>query len=200
LKRYTFASDSRVIKSLATTVAKMAPSKSAAPQALPYSECLKTELFNKLRKVQQYRNAQFELAEIAVTEDIHVLQHWVKEYKLIQIRQHVESLKSAECLLFEPQKILLSDGSYTIVTPPVLERVGDTLIVIEGNTRLFHCLATGVKNVKAVIVNNVTAPLPTAPFSIGRIKLTSSTKTLEANFSQIDKSLFRKIEEAVHSP
>ncbi len=200
VRLYTASCDAPVLSSLWSLIAGQSAKASDAPPApLPYAECPPGELFERLRRVSQYRHAKFNMEQVQLTPALLVVQQAVKEYKALQIQQLVKEFKEASCALFAPQKVLFPDGSDSILTPPVLERTGDKLVVIEGNTRVFHCYWHGESPISAVVVENVEALLPAKPYSLSDLKLTSATRTLTDNFRDIDRSLFRRIEEAVHS-
>lgn len=199
VRMYTHSNDEPVLTSLASLLNKVATSAPGHPRNLPYRDCTKTELFERLRKVSQYKYAEFEMRQIDVSASLLVLQRSIKEFKLLQIRKHIESLLHASCSLFEPQKIVFDDASESIVTPPVLEELGNKLVVIEGNTRLFHCLCNNIRQIYAVVVRNVESPLPAVPFSIDKLAITSSTVSMNDNFDRMDRSVFRAIEKEVHA-
>jgi hypothetical protein len=199
VRMYTHSNDEPVLTSLASLLNKVATSVSGNARNLPYRDCTKTELFDRLRRVSQYRDASFEIRQIDVSPSLLVLQKSIKEFKLLQIRKHIESLRHASCSLFEPLKVVFNDTSESIVTPPVLEELGDKLVVIEGNTRLFHCLCNNIRQINAVVVRNVESPLPAVPFPIDKLAITSSTVSINDNFDRMDKAAFRAIEKEVHA-
>jgi len=155
-------------------------------------------LFNQLREVPQYKYAKFSLTDIEINDELLIMQRLVKEFKLIQINQFIEDLKSSGIELFYPQRIIFLDGTYTIVTPPVLERLGDKFIVIEGLTRLFYCLQNNYKTMKVIVVEDVQDPLPGKPISITDINLTSGTFSVDEMIQEYDRSLYRYIERKLH--
>jgi predicted acylesterase/phospholipase RssA len=199
VRLYTSDSDPVVIDILSRQVAKFQSPALKMSNNFPYEECTKKEIFSLLKTVKQYRNATFNLCNLDISDDILVLQRTVKEYKFLQIRQHISDLQSHHCDLFDLRKVAFPDGTHSIVTPPVIENHNGQLILIEGNTRLFHCLARGIDKVTAIIVHNAHPTLPaSSPQKLNSLRITSSTTTLEANYSNVNKSEFRRIEEAVH--
>lgn len=199
-KSYKYSSDPAVLKGVREAIKRLsAPKVIEGGFNYPYVDCPTDELFDRLKRVPQYAEAKFSLRIVELSDEILVLQRSVKEFKLLQIRQHVEDMEKAGCRLFEPKKVQFADGGFSIVTPPVLEKIGDALVVIEGNTRVFYCRQTGRKNICAVVVEGVRGELPTVPRSITAMRLTSSTVTLSENSGPIDHSLFRPIEKEVHA-
>nr|WP_305888665.1 patatin-like phospholipase family protein [Methylomonas sp. SURF-2] len=197
---YSHDGDPAILEMLAESLTGHWTQKPNSKRSLPYERISDLELFNRLKNVHQYAQAKFKLADVEVSDKVLVLQEAVKEFKLLQIKQHIQDLRANSCDLFEVNQVKLLNDSGTIVTPPVLERLNaDTLVLIDGNTRFFHCLASGVKSVRAVIVEDVIAKLPAQhPKPLSSLRLISSTTTLADNYRNVERSLFRKIEEAVH--
>lgn len=199
IRTYDRSSDQAILQMLAERVEDLWTSKPRSPRDLPYVLCDESELFERLSRVPQYAGARIERRQLQLSDDIVVLQNAVKEYKFLQIRHHIENLQTFGCELFDLRKVKLLNGDTSIVTPPVLEKFGTKYVVIEGSARLFHCVANGVTAISAVVVNGVLAKLP-SPIQrpLSSLRLTSSTKSLTENYQQLDRSLFRQIENTVH--
>jgi predicted acylesterase/phospholipase RssA len=196
---YTKSNDPAVLEMLKEKLSTLWKFKRGDRRELPYAPCADVELFRRLRSIAHYATAKFRMAEVEVNDDVLVLQQWVKEFKLLQIKHHMSDLQRNNYDHFELVEVLLPGGGGTIVTPPVLERVGDKLVLIDGNTRFFHCLANGITSVRAVIVDGVTAALPAqSPRSLSTLKLVSSTTNLDEMYKNVNRALFRGIEQAVH--
>lgn len=171
---------------------------SIKPKNIFFQTCSQTELFEKLRCVEQYKYARFSLQIIEIS-DVKFLQRYIKEYKFVQINQLITNLYTdSKFELFEPLKLIFEDGTSSIITPPVLETKGEKLVIIEGNTRIFYCLQSGLSQIKVVIVDNVEEPLPGEPISITDISLTSLTLPLDSLIYKLDRKKFRRIEEKIH--
>ncbi|MDP1980690.1 patatin-like phospholipase family protein [Undibacterium sp.] len=199
LRVYTYSTDSAVLQIIWAELQKLFVRSHPKPSELPYQECIKEELFSLLRTIPQYKNAEILMKNIEVSKDIQVLQKSVKEYKVFQMEDYIKDLNEDGHDLFDLKKIVFDDGSYSIVCPPVLEEMDGQLIVIDGNARLRYCLIHGIKNINAIIISNVKAPLPAEdPQSLNKLSVASTTKTLRSNYKNIDESQFRRIDEAVH--
>lgn len=199
LRVYTYANDSVVLDIVIREVGKYIPSGKSTRLALSFADCPADELFNLLRKIPFYKDAHISIKSIEVSKAILVLQKSVKEFKVFQMERHIEDLRKRDFGLFDLKKVVFGDGSHTIVCPPILEEMDGQLIVIDGNTRLLHCLVNRVKNISVVVVSGVTAPLPASnPRSLSMLNVTSATKTLRSNYKNMDESLFRRIDEVVH--
>jgi len=199
IRSYTRSHDAPVMDLLVSKIAEHLERVPCKRRELPYVECAKDDLFAKLKSVIQYRNANFRVRELEVSDEILVMQETVKEFKALQIRQHIRDLLINDCELFDLRKVDFGDGLFSIVTPPVLEQLGAQFVVIDGSARLFHCLSTGVSRVTAVVVGGVEAALPARnPKKLSTLRLSSSTRTMAANYPNLERSLIRRIEEAVH--
>jgi hypothetical protein len=199
ISTYDASHDRAVINSLTNKLPAPAPNASASSIGqLPFTAVPQDQLFERLRRVSQYRHAEFELRAVKVTPALQVLQKSIKEYKIIQINTLIRAFRERGVALFHPQTVMFSDGTNSIVTPPVIERLGDRLVLIEGNTRAFHCLRQRVEEMTAVVVNEVEAPLPAEPLPLSDVRLTSATTPLANNLRNYDNKQFRKIEECIH--
>ncbi|MGE6140854.1 patatin-like phospholipase family protein [Klebsiella pneumoniae] len=163
-----------------------------------YTPCSDLDLISKLKNVRQYKNSNFSLKDIQVDDNILSMSDSVKEYKVEQIKNFIFDIKNGNRDL-EVYKIELLDGSSSIITPPVLEKINDKFYIIEGNARLFYCFNNGINSIKAVVVENVSDTLPSQKSNpLSKLRLTSLTKTMYQNYTGIDKSKFRHIESAMH--
>jgi predicted acylesterase/phospholipase RssA len=199
LRVYTYANDSVVLDIVSSEVSKFILPKAIKKIDFPFLDCSPEELFDRLRKISFYKNAKISIRSIDVSKEILVLQKSVKEFKVFQMERHIEDLKSLGLDLFDLKKVLLNDGSHSIVCPPILEEMDGQLIVIDGNTRLLHCLVNNVKKITVIVISGVTAPLPASnPRSLSMLNVASATRTLRSNYKDMNESLFRRIDEVVH--
>ncbi|WP_186378793.1 patatin-like phospholipase family protein [Sphingobium sp. B2] len=109
-------------------------------------------LFDLLRRVPQYEKATFELIDLQLDDKLQSMQAEVKEFKLLQIADLAEQFRSEGVALFAPMFAILRDGSESLITPPVVEEVGESLVLIEGHSRAYYCMRLGVPSMKAVRV------------------------------------------------
>src|SRR5690606_41719768 len=58
-----------------------------------------------------------------------------------------------------PVDIFSNGGLVSTITPPVLERWGEDLVSVEGNTRIFYSSRTGRTSIPALVVEGVAQPL-----------------------------------------
>lgn len=198
VKMYNYFNDAPIINLLREKIKKEWFEKSIDNCNLEYIPCSDLEISSKLRNVHQYRNAVFSLERIEVNDSIFSMSESVKEYKVEQVKSFMaDIIKHADT--FGVYKVKLLNGTSTIITPPVLEKINEKYYVIEGNARLFHCLNNGIKFIKAVVVEKVTDSLPSQRSNpLSKIRLTSLTQTMAQNYTGIDPRKFRHIESAMH--
>ncbi|MEI7014076.1 patatin-like phospholipase family protein [Leptospira licerasiae] len=159
-------------------------------------------LFDKLKKVTQYTNSSvtFEIKEVKISE-LKFLTKYVRGYRYRQINNLFEIYVSKKVPLFMPIELCFQNGKSTIVTPPVVEKHGDLLFVIEGNTRLKYLNSLGIKNAHVIQVNNVTEVLPSnGRYNINQILISDKEKIGLDRYNNFDYNKFRKIEKSVRNP
>src|SRR5690242_11893321 len=133
-----------------------------------------------------------------MVEDIRFLIRFVEGYKYRQIQYLFEVYRKQGLDLFEVVDVNLKNNNYTIITPPVIEKHGNSYILIEGNTRIFYALKNDIKEVKCVVIEGVEAPIPSKG-NFRKKDLLLIDKDLRGNtrFPDFDLEGYRKIEEAV---
>jgi len=199
VKVYSFYSDAPIIDLLKEKIESEWSYNNSSIGKLNYTNCSDIELTSKLRNVWQYKNATFILDKVAVNDNIFTMSESVKEYKVSQIKSILNQLSSLGKDIMEVHQVTLLDGSTSIITPPVLEKIGERYFIIDGNARLFYYFNKGIPFIKAVVVENVSQGLPSQHLNpISKVRLTSLTRTLSQNYVGLDESKFRRIEEAVH--
>jgi predicted acylesterase/phospholipase RssA len=159
---------------------------------------LPSDLFAALRRVPQYADASFAIEEISFDKRLRVSQTHIKEFKLLQVEKLVGELDHSGFDLFAPCQYKLSDGSFSIITPPVLEMTAQGPVIIEGHTRAFYMAQLRKDRFRAVVVSNVREPLPVAPLPFSEMRIADSTMTATAILPNYEKRLFRHIEMALH--
>jgi hypothetical protein len=197
---YSAAIDRSVLRALISQLGPLPSSGSRlAATALPFKACDLLQLYHRIRSVPQYRSSEIKLITLEVSGDLLIMQKWIKEYRLLQIQQLVETFRDDGIELFHPQMVVFEDGTDSIVTPPVLEDIGNGFVLIEGSTRLFYCLKKGIQHIKAIVVSNVSDPLPGRPVRLSEVKTTSSTVSVDQMIEGYAQAHYRRIEDHVHS-
>ncbi|MGY4399294.1 patatin-like phospholipase family protein [Bradyrhizobium sp. USDA 3315] len=157
------------------------------------------DLYQELRRVPQYVDANFTMEDVPFDRKLRVSQTHIKEYKLLQIDKLIRELESNGFDLFAPCRYLLPDGSFSIITPPVLEITPNGPVIIEGHTRAFFLAQMRKNRFRAVVVSGVREPLPVEPRPFSEMRIADHTMTASAILPNIDMRLFRYIETALHS-
>lgn len=125
--------------------------------------------------------------------------YWlVKEFRLLQIEKLVHQLEQSGFDLFAPCQYRLFDGSSSIITPPVLEMTPLGPVIIEGHTRAFYLSQLRRDRFRAVVVDDVSEPLPVMPRAFSELRVASGTMTASDILPGYDKGLIRHIEAALH--
>lgn len=159
-------------------------------------------LFNHLRNVNQYEsvNVKISIESLNIEELIFITQY-VRGYKYRQIAYLFELYENYNVPLFESAKLILKEDNYTLVTPPVIEQIGNKYYVIQGNTRLLYAYKHGLKSINCIVAKGVTQTLPsTGRFSIKEVILSDKEVIGENRYNRFDYSTFRKIESSVRDP
>lgn len=160
-----------------------------------------TQLFTLLKRgVKQYGDERvtFALKNVSLADsNVTLLVRRIRSYKFRQIGFLPALYRKFALTFCEPAEILV-DGSYvSTIVPPVMEAWGNSLVSIEGNTRVFYLRRNDVGTVSAIVVSGVTEPLPATPVSPEKALL--STYELDIRLRMQDGSIdnFRSIERAI---
>lgn len=149
--------------------------------------------------VSQYKNSNVKLEHKKVkTEDLMLISKYTREYKYEQIKYLVRLYKSAKINLFKAGAVELLNGQKTYITPPVVEKTTEGLVVIEGNTRATYCHLNKRKTFNCILVSGVEHELPGKPWPINEVAVTSRTLSASERIEGFDYSKFRHIERSVH--
>ncbi len=200
VRLYRSRHDLPVIRNLGSALASQvqARGKGSAGRAEISIVPLEPEaLFKALRKVPQYAEASFAIEEVPL-DRLRVSQTHIKEFRLIQIERLIAELEKSGFDLFAPCQYKLPDGSFSIITPPVLEMVPQGPVIIEGHTRAFYIAQSRRDRFRAVVVSNASAPLPVTPRPFSEMRIADGTMPAKKILPDYDETLFRQIEAAVH--
>lgn len=159
-------------------------------------------LFKQLRSVTQYKDPNIKIVIKPIQiENLTFITQFVRGYKYRQIAYLYDLYRRFDVQLFESAKLILKNDEYTLITPPVIESIGDKLYVIEGNTRLLYAYKAGIKNVNCIVIDGIKDGLPsTGRFSIKEVILSDKEVIGDDRYNRFDYSNFRKIESAVRDP
>lgn len=201
-KYYHGKEDIDVIKLLHVNLLKFFNNGKYLNVLISFSPGTEDELFKKLKKVKQYENRQVSLDyEELKIEDLTFITKYVRGYKFRQIENIFDIYKSRGVEIFSPMKVNLADNKSTLITPPIIEKHGDSYYVIEGNTRLTYLFKSGVKTINTIVVKNVSEGLPSSgKYRINELLITDKEAVGKDRYDEFDYEKFRKIEKSVRDP
>lgn len=159
-------------------------------------------LIHEIRQVSQYNNPSIVIGmQNLNVSDLIFLNKYIRAYKFRQIEIMFDSFKKSGIEPFKPAKLNLKDGKYTLITPPVVEKIGDKYFVLEGNTRLVYAYKNGCKQINCLVVNGVIDPLPSAGrYKVKEVILSDKEVIGDKRYDNFDYANFRKIESSVRNP
>ena len=160
------------------------------------------ELRSNLMTISQYSTSKIDISIRWINvDDIQFLTRFVRGYKYRQIQYLFEQYRKFGLELFEVAKLNLIGNRYTLLTPPIIEKHGDSYILIEGNTRIYYALKNEIKEVKCAVIEGVESPLPSkGDFKKKDLLLTDKDLKGNARFPDFELDGYRHIEEAVRNP
>lgn len=162
------------------------------------------DVIKKISNVEQYKNKNIYLSEVDVSKILFITRI-IKSYKYSQISRLFSEYEKAGVEPFSPAKIqyLSSSGIVSmLVAPPVVEKVGDSYLVVEGNSRLTYLIRhMKRKVVKVVVVEGVDAALPASGRFFHKALIVSDKDGQgEGRYDGFKFPNFRWIEKAVRNP
>src|SRR5205814_1174187 len=133
--------------------------------------------------------------------EVIFLTRYVRGFKYRQIYNLFDLYSKFGIPYFEPTSLKLLDEKYTIITPPVLEKIGEKYYILEGNTRITYAFRNSIQSIRCVIVEGVNDPLPSkGEYTAKEILLSDKNIIGEDRYDEFDYSRFRKIEKAIRNP
>jgi predicted acylesterase/phospholipase RssA len=196
---YTGRTDQGVLIPLYRHVHSLVPGQRECPDAAPLEPADHYEFINRLRKnIPVYRDprVRIEFAEVQI-KSIYLISRFVRACRYQQIGTLIDAYRVAGLELFAAAKFRLTSGDYSFVTPPVFERSGSNFVAIEGNTRSLHCANNNVAKICAIVVDNVSAPLPGTPIPLKQARITSWKRPPDERIKDFNPNFFRDIERAI---
>lgn len=164
-----------------------------------------TKHIERLKTVSCYSNPRVSFEEVELNiQEAKLMTKYVKSYKYNQIEKLDDFLSSFGLSIFDPSVIKFSDDVELLITPIVIEKHGNSNVVIKGNSRLsyIHRINKGKYRYKAIVANDVSKPLPSIGrnFPISDVIITTKNKEGETRYENWDYRNFRNIEESVRNP
>lgn len=94
-------------------------------------------MINKLKLVKQYDSSIIYFKRINI-DNLYFMHDFVYGYKYRAMDELIRLYNKANLEVFHPAEFVLANGKTSLITPPIVERHEDKLIVISGLTRLFY--------------------------------------------------------------
>jgi predicted acylesterase/phospholipase RssA len=197
---YEGVSDFEVIKLMRNQFSSLL--KSIPKVKLSIEEVQEETLIKEIRNVHQYNKPSVNISiQELNAKDLTYLNNYIRAYKYRQIETLFHYFKKSGIDFFDSSKLVLKDEKYTLFTPPVIEKIGDKLFVLEGNTRLVYAYRNGITNIKCIVVNGVTDELPSdGRYNVKEVMLSDKEIIGEERYDNFNYSAFRKIESSVRNP
>jgi hypothetical protein len=157
------------------------------------------ELIAALKLVTQYSLERVKISIERVTlAQLIATSRLTREYKYNQIRHLIDLYRRCGLELFEPAAVELAGGFSSIVTPPVVEEVGEGFVIIEGSTRATFCRDEGILDFKCVVVCGVSDPMPSRTYDLAKVRVTGRALPVSERYDGWQYEHFRHIEVAAH--
>lgn len=151
------------------------------------------------QSVSQYKGDGVNISFTSVpTDDLFIISKYTRSYKYQQLTYLYGIYKQAKIEPFKAFKVLLKDGTFSIATPPVVEKRQEGLVVIEGNTRATYFRNKELQSFPCLLVEGVVDPLPNIPFPISDVRISEQTLAPQQRMNAFEYGNFRHIERAIH--
>jgi hypothetical protein len=151
------------------------------------------------RGIQQYRaeTVKISFKEVEISR-IKVVSTCVKEFKYKQMERFRECLNDLGLPFCGLIGVRLKSGKISPITPPVLEVSGESLVSVEGHTRIMLFRMSGASSLPCIVVSGVTEPLPAVPRDPIYSRIVSHHVSPSQRMLRHNYDFFRKIENAMH--
>lgn len=150
--------------------------------------------FNRvLRAVPQYGNGCVFSLKAAKPADIVPLARFAMVSRLRIASRLLYHFWSSRVLPFET--VLYSeDGKVRLILPPVIEKQGETMYLMDGTHRVLAAMSHQVSSIKCLIVAGESLPpLPCRPGSWEELKVVEGQQPIGKILPDLDPSLFRPL-------
>jgi predicted acylesterase/phospholipase RssA len=187
-----------------TLLLEQAISEGAAPTtSLRLQMANPGRLIELLKKgVNQYVDQRVSIAleevDLQVSRPaVRLIVQRIRSFKYRQMASLAAIYQRFDLPLGAPADVYAGNVHVSTVTPPVLERWGDDLVAIEGNTRIFYLDREGAKTMPALVVSGVAAALPATPVAVRKALLATYQMSQKERMKDHRYDNFRSIEGAV---
>lgn len=197
--RYTNAGHTTVATTLRDSMLKIVGKSPANYVPKVSRQKIETVVGTLKSDIPQYRSPSVVISYATVsTRKLKLISKYTRDYKYTQISNWQHLYKKAGLKCFEAFRVRLKDGTFTIATPPVVEKHGKDYVVIEGNTRATLFYKQKIKKFPCLLITGVTDALPSVPLPIKQVLLSKRELPPTERMRDFDFALFRPIEKAMH--
>ena len=136
-------------------------------------------MINKLKLVKQYESSIIYFKRINI-EDLYFMHDFVYGYKYRAMDELIRLYNKANLEVFHPAEFVLANGKTSLITPPLVEKHDDKLIVISGLTRLFYAYKQNINSVVVAVVEDCNEDTPTeGRYRINELRIKDSPLELQ---------------------
>lgn len=153
-------------------------------------------MINKLKLVKQYNTSIIYFKRINI-EDLYFMHDFVYGYKYRAMDELIRLYNKANLEVFHPAEFVLANGKTSLITPPIVEKHDDKLIVISGLTRLFYAYKQNIEEVLVAVVEDCNEDTPTeGRYRINELRIKDSPLELQ-EMQKRNYQHYRFIEQAL---
>lgn len=153
-------------------------------------------MINKLKLVKQYESSIIYFKRINI-EDLYFMHDYVYGYKYRAMDELIRLYNKANLEVFHPAEFVLANGKTSLITPPIVDKHDDKLIVISGLTRLFYAYKQNINSVVVAVVEDCNEDTPTeGRYRINELRIKDSPLELQ-EMQKRNYQHYRFIEQAL---
>lgn len=153
-------------------------------------------IIKALKTIPAYQNCEISYQDVLLDNVIFLTRN-VLNYKYQNIEGLCDFYKNKHIATFSGAAFVLGEGKRSIIGPPVFEQYGSNYVVIEGNTRVRYSILHGFESIKAIVVKNVSEPLPTMDRFVHKQVVTVNEIQ---KYGGMKREYFRRIDRAFRNP
>jgi hypothetical protein len=120
--------------------------------------------------------------QVVRTDAIIPLCKFVFKERLLLAQKLVEQYAKQNISLFCPVSVSFSSGQKQLIAPPILERRDGKYILCDGMHRVYVARQCETVNLKCLVIDRITIPLPGKPQSWGAVRVSDVQLPVERNF------------------
>lgn len=157
------------------------------------------DIIDKLKQEPIYENAQF-MFETIKLDKLLFLNPYIRALKYKQIDCLFEFYTENHLPPFSPAAFKFANGKNSLIGPPVIEVHNDKYYIIEGNTRCVYAYRHGIKELRVLVVRDVTEEIPCdthRPYEVSQILISDKKIEAKERYQNFSYDKFRHIEECI---